>query len=69
MMSRHVKQQQRSSKAVLLLSATGLGGLCAASLAPLADGAAAVGQGPAGGANDAVRRQEIWSQERQHQDR
>eukprot|EP00903_Cladosiphon_okamuranus_P019632 g18052.t1 len=60
-------KKQRSSRAVALLSATGLGGLCAASLAPLADGAAAVSRGPAGGANDAVRRQEFWSQERQQQ--
>lgn len=55
-------------RAVMLLSATGLGGLCTASLAPLADGTAAVSYGPAGGADDAVRRQEVWSQERQHQE-
>lgn len=61
--------KKRSSR-VALLSATGLGGLCAASLAPLADGNVAVSHGPAGGANDAVRRQEVWSQERQqHQER
>lgn len=58
-------RRKSKSKAVALLSATGLGGLCAASLAPLADGTAAVSHGPAGGANEAVRRQEVWSQERQ----
>lgn len=60
------KNKRSSKKAVVLLSATGLGGLCAASLAPLAEGSAAMSHGPAGGANDAVRRQEVWSQEQQH---
>lgn len=49
----------------MLLSAAGLGGLCAASLAPLADSTAAASHGPAAGVNDAVRRQDVWSQERQ----
>lgn len=49
-----------------MLLSTGLGGLCIASLAPLANGSRAVSHGSAEGAKDAAQRQDVWSQDRQH---
>ncbi|CAM9648306.1 unnamed protein product [Ectocarpus sp. 13 AM-2016] len=58
------QQAARPGRAVVLLSVAGLGGLCASSIAPASDGSGIAGHGPGGGANDAVRRQDTWSQER-----
>lgn len=58
------QQAARPGMAIVLLSVAGLGGLCASSIAPASDGSGIASHGPGGGANDAVRRQDTWSQER-----
>ncbi|CAB1117911.1 unnamed protein product [Ectocarpus sp. CCAP 1310/34] len=58
------QQAARPGRAIVLLSVAGLGGLCASSIAPASDGSGIASHGPRGGANDAVRRQDTWSQER-----
>ncbi|CAM9244635.1 unnamed protein product [Ectocarpus fasciculatus] len=57
-------QAARPGRAIVLLSVAGLGGLCASSIAPASGGSGIASHGPGGGANDAVRRQDTWSQER-----
>ncbi|CBJ30281.1 mitochondrial phosphate carrier protein [Ectocarpus siliculosus] len=58
------QQAPRPGRAIVLLSVAGLGGLCASSVAPASDGSGIASHGSGGGANDAVRRQDTWSQER-----
>ncbi|CAM9210751.1 unnamed protein product [Ectocarpus sp. 4 AP-2014] len=58
------QQAARPGRAIVLLSVAGLGGLCASSIAPASDGSGITSRRSGGGANDAARRQDTWSQER-----